>query len=97
MRPMGWLALATVGLLASSAGLLAGDPVFRAGDGAKEKAALTPRAISKIRGPEVKKAVDKVLAEVHWHRDLSHALALAAEEKKPVFWLQLVGELDDGL
>jgi len=67
-----------------------------AGDGVREKA-ITPRSLEKITGPEVKKAVDRVLAEVHWHTDLSHALAVAAEEGKPVFWLQLVGGLDDGL
>jgi len=71
-------------------------PSLDAGDGVREKA-LTPRSIEKISGAEVKKAVDKVLAGVHWHTDLSHALAVAAEEKKPVFWLQLVGGLDDGL
>jgi hypothetical protein len=69
---------------------------LHAGDGEKEKS-ITLRSNEKITGAEVKKAVDKVLAGVHWHTDLSHALALAAEEKKPVFWLQLVGGLDDGL
>jgi hypothetical protein len=71
-------------------------PALSAGDGVREKA-ITPRSIEKITGPEVEKAVAKVLAGVHWHTDLSHALATAAEEKKPVFWLQLVGGLDDGL
>ena len=66
-----------------------------AGDGAP--AALTPRGLPKIHGSEVKRTTDKLLSEVHWHRDLEHALALAKEEGKPVFWLQLVGELDDGL
>ena len=74
----------------------AAQGVVVAGDGA-EKAALTPRSLPKIHGSEVKKSVDRLLTDLHWHRDLSHALAVAKEEGKPVFWLQLVGGLDDGL
>jgi hypothetical protein len=63
---------------------------------ARERA-LTPRAIPKISAEEAQKAAAKVLAEVHWHTDLSHALATAKEEGKPVLWIQLVGNLDGGL
>jgi hypothetical protein len=87
--PLPALVLAAIATGATAAALFAGD-------GVREKA-LTPRSLEKIAGPEVKKAVDKVLAGIHWHTDLSHALAVAAEEGKPVFWLQLVGGLDDGL
>lgn len=75
-------------------GTLIAGSAFSAGD---EPAALTPRGKPKIHGTEVKRTTDKLLSEVHWHRDLEHALAIAKEEGKPVFWLQLVGELDDGL
>jgi hypothetical protein len=71
-----------------------GGAALAAGD--EREKALTPRAIEKIGGEEVKKAVEKVLT-LHWHTDLSHALATAREEGKPVFWLQLVGNLGDGL
>ena len=66
------------------------------GDG-PQSAPLTPRSLPKIHGSEVEKSVGRLVADVHWHRDLTHALAVAKEEGKPVFWLQLVGELDDGL
>lgn len=82
------LALGGLVWLGSSGGAFAG------GD---KEVALTPRAIPKISGEEVKKSVDKLLSEIHWQADLSHALATARDEGKPLFWLQLVGNLDDGL
>ncbi len=87
------LALGGLVWFGSSGGALAGG-AFAGGDG---EAALTPRAIPKISGEEVKKSVDKLLSEIHWQTDLSHALATARDEGKPLFWLQLVGNLDDGL
>lgn len=90
-RPPFVLLAVTGAILALGGGRLIADGV-----NAKE-AALTPRAIPKIRGEEVEKSVAQLLDRVAWHRDLDHALALAKEERKPVFWLHLVGELDDGL
>ncbi len=77
--------------------LLLATGVLLAADGVREKGALTLRSNLTIRGEEVKRTTDLLLSEVSWHKDLEHALALAKEENKPVFWLQLVGELDDGL
>lgn len=79
------------------AALLLATGVSLAADGVKEKGALTLRSKPTITGQEVKRTTDLLLSEVPWHKDLEHALAVAKEENKPVFWLQLVGELDDGL
>ena len=87
---VGWVGLAVLLGLATPAASTA------AGDG-PQAAPLTPRSLPKIHGSEVEKSVDRLVADVHWHRDLTHALAVAKEEGRPVFWLQLVGELDDGL
>ena len=94
MRSIPTLALAA----AAATGLMALS-LAPAGNAAlgDEPPPITPRAIPKIRGPEVKKAVERILSEIHWQTDLDHALAIAKEERKPVFWLQLVGNLDDGL
>ncbi len=79
------------------AALLLATGVVLAADGIREKGALTLRSKPTISGEEVKRTTDLLLSEVPWHRDLEQALAVAKEQNKPVFWLQLVGELDDGL
>ena len=41
--------------------------------------------------------VKRVMEEIDWKRDLESALATAKDQNKPLLWLQLVGDLDDGL
>jgi hypothetical protein len=50
-----------------------------------------------IPGGEVAKRVEKVMAIYKWDESLESALARAEKEKKLVFWLDIVGELDGGL
>lgn len=46
------------------------------------------------RGDESRGRVDRVLASIAWVPDIDAAFDRARQEGKPVFWLQLVGNLD---
>lgn len=50
-----------------------------------------------VSGVKVSANTREVLHEVTWSRDLADAKARAGKEKKLVFWMQVVGELDGGL
>jgi len=50
-----------------------------------------------ITGVTVAKRAAKVMEAIDWAADLKTAQEKAKEEKKLVFWLQLVGNLDGGL
>lgn len=41
--------------------------------------------------------IQELQARVRWNRTLEDATAAARESGKPVFWLQVVGELGGGL
>ena len=58
---------------------------------------ITPRSIPKFGGTEVAQRVETMLSGIRWHGDFEEAMARAAEEGKPLFWLQVVGKLDGGL
>lgn len=67
------------------------------GAGGGDDSRITPRSIPKFKGTEVAKRVDQMLSGVTWHGNFDDAMASAAEEGKPLFWLQMVGKLDGGL
>ena len=50
-----------------------------------------------VSGPQVAERVEKVMKSIDWQESLAAAQAKAQKEKKLVFWLQLVGDLDGGL
>lgn len=50
-----------------------------------------------VTGQQVAERVEKVMKSIAWEESLAAAQAKAQKEKKLVFWLQLVGELDGGL
>ena len=50
-----------------------------------------------ISGVTVAKRAARVMEAIDWAPDLKTAQEKAKEEKKLVFWLQLVGNLDGGL
>jgi hypothetical protein len=58
--------------------------------------ARTPRAME-VSGTKVAARTDKVIQAIDWSSSLSAVKERAQKEKKLVFWLQLVGELDGGL
>ncbi len=73
--------------------MLCSFSVLSAGDDEK----LTPRSVPKFGGTEVESRVKTLMSGVSWHHDFDDAMARAAEEGKPLFWLQMVGDLDAGL
>jgi len=58
---------------------------------------LTPRSIPKLSGTEVAGRVEHLMSGINWHGNFDDAMARAAEEGKPLFWLQMVGNLGGGL
>jgi hypothetical protein len=50
-----------------------------------------------VTGSQVTVRTDKVMKAIDWAGPLSAVEARAQKEKKLVFWLQLVGDLDGGL
>ena len=53
--------------------------------------------VQQLSGTMVEKRVMQMLQGVDWYGSFNDAVAAAAEEARPVFWVQLVGELDGGL
>lgn len=50
-----------------------------------------------VTGQQVAERVEKVMKAIDWQESLAVAQAKAQKEKKLVFWMQLVGDLDGGL
>ncbi len=48
-------------------------------------------------GTEVEKRVEQVMTSITWTNDIDELRDRATKNKKLIFWLQLVGELDGGL
>ncbi len=55
------------------------------------------RVASQVSGTQVALRTEKVLNNLPWAASLSEAKERAQKEKKLVFWLQLVGDLNGGL
>ena len=52
---------------------------------------------AEVAGTTVEKRVTKVMKTIRWQPDLKSAQEKAKKEKKLVFWMQIVGDLDGGL
>ncbi|HIA27333.1 MAG TPA: hypothetical protein EYN79_04315 [Planctomycetes bacterium] len=74
--------------------LLAVSLMAVAGDDEKAK---NKYGVQQLSGTMVEKRVMQMLQGVDWYGSFNDAVAAAAEEARPVFWVQLVGELDGGL
>ncbi len=74
-------------------GLLLGGTVFLGSNWANAGGGYEPL----MKGSVAKARIERVTQEIDWKRDLDSTLAAAKEANKPVLWLQLVGDLDDGL
>jgi hypothetical protein len=53
----------------------------------KDAGAVVPSGI-------VEKRVEKLYDKIHWYTSLDEAKAIAKQQKKPIFWVHLLGELD---
>ncbi len=51
----------------------------------------------RVPGSQVKERTELVLKGYEWFRDLEALKREAAQRKKLVFWIQIVGDLDGGL
>jgi hypothetical protein len=82
-------------LLASTGWAVAGDakkplrspPNGTPGVEKKDAGAVLPSRV-------VEKRVEKLNDQVHWFTSLDEAKAAAREQKKPIFWLHVLGEID---
>ena len=50
-----------------------------------------------VKGEDVLKRTTTVVKEEPWASSLDKLMARAKDEKKLIFWMQLVGDLDGGL
>ena len=60
-------------------------------------ALVNPASAQVTSSRKAEKGAHATLTKVKWHRTLEAAKEVAQSEGKPIFWLQLVGDLDDGL
>jgi hypothetical protein len=53
----------------------------------KDAGAVVPSGV-------VKKRVEKLNDKIHWYTSLDQAKAIANEQRKPIFWIHVLGEID---
>lgn len=56
-----------------------------------------PLAAEQVSGAQVAERTTRVAQKIEWSRDLEALKQRAQKEKKLVYWLQLVGDLNGGL
>jgi len=54
-------------------------------------------AYKTVTGEQVKLNVDKMMSKINWSRDLNELKKKAQAEKKMIFWVDIVGDIDGGL
>ncbi len=53
----------------------------------KDAGAVVPSGVVEMR-------VEKLKDKIHWSTSLDEAKAAAKEQKKPIFWMHILGEID---
>ena len=48
-------------------------------------------------GEQVEQNVDKMMSKINWSKDFNELKKRAQAEKKMIFWVDIVGNLDGGL
>ena len=48
-------------------------------------------------GEQVKSNVDKMMSKINWSNNFNEVKKKAQAEKKMIFWVDIVGDLDGGL
>ena len=56
-----------------------------------------PAQHQQINGDSVAERTITMMTEIDWHTSLDRLMSVATEQNKPIFWLQIVGELDGDL
>ncbi len=54
-------------------------------------------AYKTVTGEQVKLNVDKMMSKIDWSKDLNELKKKAQAQKKMIFWVDIVGDLDGGL
>ena len=50
-----------------------------------------------VTGEQVKLNVDKMMSKINWSKDFNELKKKAQAEKKMIFWVDIVGDIDGGL
>tara|TARA_B100000929_G_scaffold288730_1_gene277829 strand:- start:363 stop:599 length:237 start_codon:yes stop_codon:yes gene_type:complete len=50
-----------------------------------------------VTGEQVKLNVDKMMSKIDWSKDFNELKKKAQAEKKMIFWVDIVGDIDGGL
>jgi len=53
----------------------------------KDAGAVVPSSV-------VEKRVEKLNDKIHWYTSLDEAKAIAREQRKPIFWVHVLGDID---
>ena len=54
-------------------------------------------AYKPVTGEQVKLNVDKMMSKINWSKDFNELKKKAQAQKKMIFWVDIVGDLDGGL
>ena len=54
-------------------------------------------AYKTVTGEQVKLNVDKMMSKINWSKDFNELKKKAQAQKKMIFWVDIVGDLDGGL
>ena len=54
-------------------------------------------AYKTVTGEQVKLNVDKMMSKIDWSKDFNELKKKAQAQKKMIFWVDIVGDLDGGL
>ena len=60
-------------------------------------ASLASSAPAQIAGDEVAERTITMMTSLDWHSSVAEVTKVATEQDKPIFWLQIVGDLDGDL
>ena len=63
-------------------------------DSASEQKSQLFRNARLAKGTELKRRVRRVVKELDWHKSLDAAVTESRKIGKPIFWLQMLGDLD---
>ena len=54
-------------------------------------------AYKTVTGEQVKQNVDKMMSKINWSKDFNELKKKAQAEKKMIFWVDIVGDINGGL
>ena len=54
-------------------------------------------AYKTVTGEQVQLNVDKMMSKINWNKDFNELKKKAQAERKMIFWVDIVGDIDGGL